>query len=134
MGEVCIDLIGAPVTSVTTTNQADSILVSTLDSTLRLMDRRDGRCLKTYKSDGFVNETYRIRSTLGAGDAFILSGSENGEIFIWDLLEGKVRHQLRHDPASEHKPTTGKQDVISAVTYCPTRMEWASAGGDGMFP
>src|SRR5579871_2562934 len=111
MGEAFIDLIGAPVTSVTTTNQADSVLVSTLDSTLRLMDRRDGKCLKTYKGDGFVNETYRIRSALGAGDAFILSGSENGEIFIWDLLEGNVRHKLRHDPASEHKPTRGKQDV-----------------------
>ena len=134
MGEVYIDLIGAPVTSVTTTNQADSMLVSTLDSTLRLIDRKDGRCLQTYKGDGFVNETYRIRSTLGAGDAFILSGSENGEIFIWDLLEGNVKHRLRHDPGSEHKPTTGKEDVISAVTYCPTRMEWASAGGDGTFP
>ena len=134
MGEVYIDTIGAPVTSVTTTNQADSVLVSTLDSTLRLMDRRDGKSLKTYKADGFINDTYRIRSTLGAGDAFILSGSENGEIFIWDLLEGNLRHQLRHDPASEHKSTRGKQDVISAVTYCPTRMEWASAGGDGMFP
>jgi mitogen-activated protein kinase organizer 1 len=134
MGEVHIDLIGSPVTSVTPTNQADSMLVSTLDSTLRLIDRRDGRCLKTYKGDGFVNETYRVRSTLGAGDAFILSGSEHGEIFIWDLLEGNVRHRLRHDPASEHKPTIGKKDVISAVTYCPTRMEWASAGGDGTSP
>jgi len=134
MGEVYIDLIGAPVTSVTTTNQADSMLVSTLDSTLRLMDRRDGKCLKAYKNDGFVNEKYRIRSTLGAGDVFILSGSENGEIFIWDLLGGSVKHRLRHDPASEHKSTAGKEDVISAVAYCPTRKEWASAGGDGMFP
>jgi len=58
MGEVYIDLIGAPVTSVTTTNQADSMLVSTLDSTLRLIDRKDGRCLQTYKGDGFVNEMY----------------------------------------------------------------------------
>lgn len=134
MGEVYVDLIGSPVTSVTTTNQADSVLVSTLDSTLRLMDQKDGKCLKIYKADGFVNETYRIRSTLGCGEAFVLSGSENGEIFVWDLLEGNVRYQLRHDPASKHKPTTGKQEVISAVTYCPTRMEWASAGGDGIFP
>ena len=39
-----------PVTSLTPTKQSDSLLVSSLDSTLRLMDKPDGKLLKAYKA------------------------------------------------------------------------------------
>ena len=40
-----------PVTSVSIAAARDSYLVSTLDSTIRLMDRRDGKCLQAFKDD-----------------------------------------------------------------------------------
>ena len=39
-----------PVTSLTPTKQSDSLLVSSLDSALRLMDKPDGKLLKAYKA------------------------------------------------------------------------------------
>ena len=39
-----------PVTSLTLTKQNDSYLVSSLDSTLRLIDKQDGKLLKDYKN------------------------------------------------------------------------------------
>lgn len=39
-------------TSVNVAKANDSYLVSTLDSTIRLMDRRDGKCLQSFKDPG----------------------------------------------------------------------------------
>lgn len=137
MGQVSVDVIGHPVTSVTATKQNDSVLVSSLDSTIRLMDRRDGKLLQPFKDGDYENKSYRIRSTLGMNDAVVISGSENGHIFIWDLLEGNVIHQLRHsgtggkENGNAGRSNSVKNEVVSAVAFSPARKEWASAGGDG---
>ncbi|MCJ1480546.1 hypothetical protein MMC06_000701 [Schaereria dolodes] len=108
-----------PITSVQQTRDGHAVLVSTLDSTIRLMDKGNGQMLQCYK--GHTNKEYRIRSCLGMADAVVVSGSEDGEIYAWDLLEGKVIEKLKaHD---------GK--VASAVAFNAARSEWASAGVDG---
>ncbi|OCK80603.1 WD40 repeat-like protein [Lepidopterella palustris CBS 459.81] len=137
MGTIYIDVIGHPVTSLTPTNPSASLLVSSLDSTLRLMDKPDGKLLKAYKAPEYTNTDYRIRSTLGLNDSVVVSGSESGLIFVWDLLEGTVLHKLRHaqpstaQPHAALNPKVSKKDVVSAVAFCKTRKEWVSAGGDG---
>ncbi|KAL1645776.1 Septin spn4 [Diplodia intermedia] len=127
MGQVFVDVLGHPVTSVTSTRDADSILTSTLDSTIRLMDRSNGRLLQSYKAPEYVNTEYRIRSTLGLKDTVAIAGSEDGSILAWDVVSGTVQHRLQH---GESKGTS-KKDVVSAVAFCPRRNEFASAGGDG---
>ena len=69
----------------------------------------------------------------------MLSGSEDGHIFVWDLLDGTVLHRLRHtQPSVTAQPNSlqsassaAKKEVVSAVAFCRARKEWASAGGDG---
>ena len=108
-----------PVTSVEQTRDGNAMLVSTLDSTIRLMDKANGQMLQSYR--GHTNKDYRIRSCLGLADAVVISGSEDGQLYAWDLLEGKVIEKLKaHD---------GK--VASAVACNGARKEWASAGVDG---
>jgi len=97
------------------------VLVSTLDSTIRLMDKGNGQMLQCYK--GHQNTEYRIRSCLGMADSVVMSGSEDGKLYAWDLLEGRVIDKME---AYEGK-------VASAVTCNSVRKEWASAGVDGMF-
>lgn len=83
------------------------------------MDKSNGQLLQSYI--GHYNKDYRIRSCLGLSDAVVISGSEDGQIFAWDLLEGTVIEKLdAHD---------GK--VASAVACNGGRKEWASAGVDG---
>ena len=108
-----------PITSVQQTKDANAILVSTLDSTIRLMDKGNGQLLQSYK--GHTNKDYRIRSCLGMADSMVISGSEDGNLFAWDLLEATVVEKIKsHD---------GK--VASAVAFNATKKEWASAGVDG---
>ncbi|KAL8943683.1 MAG: hypothetical protein Q9216_000882 [Gyalolechia sp. 2 TL-2023] len=124
MGRTYVDTIGRKqppmlLSPEPQTSDGNAVLVSTLDSVVRLMDKSNGQMLQTYK--GHTNTEYRIRSCLGLGDAVVISGSEDGKIYIWDVVEGKVLETL-----SAHG---GK--VPSAVTCNTVRKEWASAGADG---
>lgn len=76
-----------PVTSVTTTKDAQTMLVTTLNSAIHLMDREDGSELQRYT--GHKNTSYRIHSSLGHGEATVLSGDEDGKLWSWDLADGK---------------------------------------------
>ncbi|KAF2191814.1 WD40 repeat-like protein [Zopfia rhizophila CBS 207.26] len=137
MGKCNVDVIGYPATSLTVTKKGTEVLVSALDSAVRLMDRENGRLLKAYRDEGFVNTDLRVRSTLGMNDSVVLSGSDDGMVYAWDLLEGSVLHKFKHSEMKEVKGTknavdgSGKKDVVSAVAFCKIRKEWASAGGDG---
>lgn len=108
-----------PITSVQQTHDGNAVLVSSLDSVIRLIDKSNGQLLQSYS--GHNNTDYRIRSCLGLADAVVISGSEDGQIFAWDLLDGKVIEKL---DAHEGK-------VASAVAFNGGRKEWASAGVDG---
>ena len=85
------------------------------------MDKGNGQMLQSYK--GHKNTEYRIRSCLGMGDSVVISGSEDGRLYAWDLLEGRVVETLGEEAHD------GK--VASAVTCNGVRKEWASAGVDG---
>lgn len=131
------DVIGAPCTSLAVSKKGTEMLVSSLDSTIRLMDRTNGELLKAYKDDAFVNKDLRVRSTLGLNDSFVLSGSDDGMVFAWDIMGEECMYRFKH---SEMREVHGKKlvaqqasktDVVSAVTFCKTRREWVSAGGDG---
>ena len=108
-----------PVTSVQQTRDGNAVLVSTLDSTIRLMDKGNGQLLQSYQ--GHTNKDYRIRSCLGMADSVLVSGSEDGHLYAWDVLEGKIIQKL--------KAHGGK--VASGVAFNGTKKEWASAGVDG---
>lgn len=86
---------------------------------MRLIDKENGHMLQSY--EGHVNKDFRIRSCLGMADTVVISGSEDGHLFAWDLLEGTMIAKLvAHD---------GK--VASAVAFNKASMEWASAGVNG---
>jgi mitogen-activated protein kinase organizer 1 len=137
MGMCQVDVIGPSCTSVAVSKKGTEMLVSSLDSTVRLIDRTNGECLKAYKDDAFVNKDLRVGSTLGLNDSVVVSGSEDGMIFAWDVMGGECLHKFKHSEMREvsgfgpNMQTKAKKDVVSAVAFCKTRREWCSGGGDG---
>jgi mitogen-activated protein kinase organizer 1 len=91
-------------------------LVSTLDDTLRLVDNENGDLLNYYS--GHTNSTYKIESCFG-GDSHIISGSEDGNLLIWDLLNTKVTSKI----------TKAHSRAILSVDYHKGKM--VSSGSDG---
>jgi WD40 repeat protein len=111
-----------PITSTLQTTTTSTVLLSTLDSTIRLLDKGTGSLLQSYK--GHRNTDYRVRSCLGIGEAYVVSGSEDGLIYAWDLLDGKVVATLEGG--------VGAGKVVSAVAFHKTQKSFLSAGVDGM--
>lgn len=133
-GEVDVDVLATSgVTSVAPSKDGEGYLASTLDSTMRFMDRPTGKCLQTFRDDEFRNATYRVRSTLAMGDSLAVSGTEDGGVFAWDVLSGQLRQKLWHrkDGAKAISEAATKKDVVSAVAWNQMRKQLASAGGDG---
>ncbi|GJE96732.1 WD40 repeat domain-containing protein [Phanerochaete sordida] len=122
MGQLRSDFIGPPVTSVVPTQDGQTYLVTTLDSHVRLMDVATGKMLNDFK--GHKVESYRCRSCFGHGEASVICGDENGQVWAWDLLEGT--------PLPPNPPPKVHGGVVLWVEHHPTEDgEMISAGADG---
>lgn len=119
MGQLHVDCIGHPVTSVSFTRDSQCVLASTLDDTIRLMDKDTGELLNEFT--GHKNRDYKVDSCLSSSDAQVVSGSEDGRICFWDLVEGKILHTLEK----------AHQSVVYSISYHPTEIALLSASSDG---
>lgn len=104
MGRCVTDVFPASVTSLCLARDGRTALVGTLDSKLRLMDRANGSCLRTYGDAGWRNEELRVQSVLGGRERWVVAGDEMtgagagtgggggnvGRVWAWDLLTGKL--------------------------------------------
>ncbi|BFZ60031.1 WD repeat-containing protein 83 [Saitoella coloradoensis] len=118
-GQLRTDTMSAPVTSLQQTIDSGAVLVTTLDSTLRLLDTSQGTLLQSYK--GHKNSEYRIQSCLGKNEEFVVSGSEDGNVYVWDLLEG----------GAVSKVTCHDGKVVSGVSFHPKENQMLTCGTDG---
>lgn len=106
-------------TSMQQTRDAQTLLVSTLDSTIRLLDNANGGLLAEYK--GHLNQDYRVPAVFDESEEFVISGSEDGRVLIWDHVSGKKVHDI---PAHHGK-------VISGLAVHPKGIQMITCGGDG---
>lgn len=60
----------APVSSVSLSNDERVLLVSSLDNTIRLFDKDDGKLFVSYK--GHKNSQYTVSSRFNSHDAFVV--------------------------------------------------------------
>lgn len=84
-----------PVTSVRFSPNGRFVLAWTLDGCIRLWRYIEGKgdCVKTYQ--GHVNREYSLTGTMGSygprrDEAFVVSGSENGDLVVWDVSTKEV--------------------------------------------
>lgn len=99
MGRCVTDVLGASVTSLDMTKDGRALLVGTLDSKIRLMDRDTGSCLRAYSDVEFTNTSLRVQSLLGKSEKYVIAGDESppegeGRLWVWDLLTGKLAKRV----------------------------------------
>lgn len=78
-------LLSEPVTSIVSTQDTQTLLVTTLDSHIRLIDMTSGKMLNDFT--GHTNSSYRCRACFGHGEATVICGDEQGMVWAWDLLD-----------------------------------------------
>jgi len=118
VGKLRTDHVGKPATVAIPSSDGNCILVSSLDSTVRLLDIENGTLLNDYKSH--KNETYKIECCLSNDDAFVYMGSEDSLIYVWDLVEPNKAYKL-----------TGHSAIVSSLSYHPSEPELLSSSVDG---
>lgn len=92
MGQIHVDFIGSPITCVCFSRDGQCTLSSSLDSTVRLLDKSTGEMLGEYS--GHVNKGYKLDCCLSEKDTHVLSCSEDGHVYFWDLVEGSLTLKL----------------------------------------
>lgn len=84
-GSLTADYLGQPITSLLPAADAQTTLVATIDSRIRLLDMQSGAVLNTY--EGHVHSQYRCRASFGHQEASVIFGDEEGRVWAWDLLD-----------------------------------------------
>ncbi|XP_043551076.1 WD repeat domain-containing protein 83 [Chiloscyllium plagiosum] len=108
MGQLFADFIGSPITSVCFSKDSQCTLSSSLDSTLRLLDKETGELLGEYT--GHRNTDCKLDCCFNESDTHVVSGSEDGLVYFWDLIEGSCTLTL----------PVGK-GVVQSLSYHPTQ-------------
>ncbi|KAJ3210244.1 mRNA-capping enzyme subunit beta [Entophlyctis luteolus] len=136
-GLCTVDDVGHSVTSARFSNDENCILASSLDGVIRLFDKENGELLASYR--GHKNSEYKIISTLSNDDAVVISGSEDGRICLWDLVEVMIaaarealtflKGNLMQTVDAHGNGTVGK--LVTCVAYHPRDDVIVSTSTDG---
>jgi len=120
-GRMSSDYLGQPVASVVPTKDSQTLLVTTLDSKVRLLDKKSGQVLNTFQ--GHKNVQYRIRACFDATEATILCGDEEGRLWAWDLVEATA--------IGSTPPARAHEKPILWTAHHTDDSELLTASGDG---
>lgn len=98
------------------------VLLSSLDSTIRLFELTDlnGSLLKEYK--GHKNETLKCKTAVLSDEKHIVSGSEDGNIVMWNILSSTPIEKMK----------SNRNVAICNVVTHPTLDRLISASMDGI--
>eukprot|EP01028_Stygiella_incarcerata_P003688 TRINITY_DN176_c0_g1_i13.p1 TRINITY_DN176_c0_g1~~TRINITY_DN176_c0_g1_i13.p1 ORF type:complete len:284 (-),score=73.97 TRINITY_DN176_c0_g1_i13:602-1453(-) len=94
MGQCNEDFLGVPVTCVSSCLNGRGYAVSSLDDTIRIMDHADGEMLSLFK--GHRNGKFRLESCVSYDDSFIVGGSEDHVVYVWDFMSCELLDRLKH--------------------------------------
>ena len=104
--------LGKKITSIEFFNKNDAV-ISSCDSRIRLMSMNDGKLIHKYK--GYLNENSMIRSCIDYNYDIIISGSEDGFCYVWNI-DGEEKKVLNYE---YFKPYS--QEIIHCSLIVPEK-------------
>ncbi|CEG45285.1 mitogen-activated protein kinase [Plasmopara halstedii] len=91
-GQLFCDHIDEPVVSIAQSPDARFMIAGCLDGSIRLIEKANGTEIKSYR--GHIVQSYKIECDFSSDGAYVLSGSENGKIYWWNLVDAKNAHTV----------------------------------------
>lgn len=93
----------------------------------------EGKCTKTYQ--GHTNTKYSLKGAFGSygaeDQAFVVSGSEDGKIVIWDVVSKEILQTLEgHDGAVLTVDTLPDQNLLVSGGIDRSVVVWEAVDTD----
>eukprot|EP00550_Attheya_septentrionalis_P009412 CAMPEP_0198297208 /NCGR_PEP_ID=MMETSP1449-20131203/36014_1 /TAXON_ID=420275 /ORGANISM="Attheya septentrionalis, Strain CCMP2084" /LENGTH=953 /DNA_ID=CAMNT_0043998079 /DNA_START=177 /DNA_END=3038 /DNA_ORIENTATION=- len=119
----------------------EQMLVSTNDSRLRLFGLNDYCMVRKYK--GGKNNSMQIRASLSESGDYIVSGSENGRVYIWNTatknqpLNLNITGMNKYDRSKTYESfeaTRGPLPIITDASFIPGDVFKEAILTSGLFP
>ena len=131
-GNMFADDCGSAITSMTPTHDGQCLVISCLDSPIRLMDLDSGELMNTYTS-GHVAGQYGLECCMTADDATLVTGSEDGKAVCYDIVRGHSVQTLeghsRPTCSVAAHPKRDNNSVVITASYDGTAVVWAADEG-----
>lgn len=126
MGVVRCDDCGSPILSIASTNDDQCIAVSCLDGHIRLIDCDSGELLNTFHSAHIAGQ-YGLDCCITCDDSTLVTGSENGDAVLYDLVRTNVVQSLEGHtaPACALACHPTQSDAIIIASYDANVSVWA---------
>jgi mitogen-activated protein kinase organizer 1 len=131
-GDLIEDCVGHPITSLCYSKDGQTLLVGSTDNRVRLFDRSNGEVLNSYA--GHVHQDYNVKSCFSPMESMCISGSEDGQMFVWDIVQGGKPSEFRHSEGGRLDDAYKKRAAVTCVAAAPKTvpMQLCSAGQDGV--
>ncbi|CAI4056429.1 glucose-induced degradation complex subunit GID7 SKDI_03G0320 [Saccharomyces kudriavzevii IFO 1802] len=105
-----------------------SVLVSLQDNELQMWDYRENILIQKYF--GQKQQHFIIRSCFAYGNKLVMSGSEDGKIYIWDRIRGNLVSVLSGHSTIMSNSTKPMGKNCNVVASNPVDKEMFVSGGD----
>ena len=96
LGQLTSNFIGNELTYGCFGGDNQLLLLAALDSSLKLFDRMSGELFNEY--EGCTSSKYKLECCFAVDDKLIVSGTEDGKLFVWNLIDSSV---LTREPLTQ---------------------------------
>ncbi|RWS26247.1 WD repeat domain-containing protein 83-like protein [Leptotrombidium deliense] len=94
-GLLDVDDVGASVTHVSLSKDGQCLLTACLHSPVKLLDKDTGEILNFYA--GHAHKKYKLEAYFVKNDSHVICGSEDSNLYFWDLIKGTVKTTVAHE-------------------------------------
>lgn len=114
-GKLYDDYIGEAVTCSHFSKDNQCVLTSVLANKIYLFDKTNGELLNEFS--GHLNKSYQLENCMNNDSNEIISGSEDGHVYVWDLIGANVKYKLKHS----------NSNTVHSLSYHPDSDKLLSA-------
>ena len=93
-GCLTVDQFSSPLNYFELNSLQQILLLSTMNSRIYSFSKSNGKKYQVYK--GHKCAEYNIKCRFAGNEGSVISGSEEGEVFLWDLVDGFVIHRFSY--------------------------------------